>query len=810
MTDSKKWVWLAVAVLVILPLALFLRFLVQSDTALISNDDSYGAAAEIQRSFPRGMMGAWLTTWWLGQSRGRYPVSPHYFLIGLLPPERSITLCYALYLGAAGVALFFALRRMRLGVWGALWGALAFPLAGPVISIVYAGHLAKLATPVWLCLSLYFLWGWYGNRRWYELALAIAALAPALLAGDQQILVYFLLLYGAAGVVMLAEHLRRGSGRTKALHAARSAGAAAAGGALCVVLAMQTLGSAWRTNIEGGLPQEETPKARWDWATSWSYPPEEAVVFLFPQFFGYRSHEPEAPYWGRFGRSPDYEEKAGPFFNFRLDSMYLGVPVVIFALFALCFCASRWRWFWAAGFLVSFLLACGRYTPLYALLYRLPLMPNFRVPAKFLWVTAFCLAVLSAMGLDRFMALIRSSFPAPAAKRVRLFAVSVLAVMVIVAVVAGVWGIEYQKSLPQMFAEGAQIPDSARNLVRALAENDIVSANLKASLIRALCMTLLCCAGIWAGPMRIWREVRPLLAVYTAGWLLAMSLDLVQVDRQYLQPYNWKHVYGRNPITDFLREQGTARVKFLARHGVFNNLMSLTFWAGGLETIDIPAVSRAPADYMSFFEAFAAKPLDMFRLCNVRFALSDRPVQGLTPLQQWPLGDGQRIVCSKLPEPMPRAWFVARARFLANEQVYAELKQGVNPQACVLLDKTAEEHAPAGAGADAQPAYRPAPYHRPADDAVVVELDAPAPGWVVVADKYDADWRATVDGRRAPVCRAYGIMRAVPVAAGRHRIEMAFRPARGPFYTTLAGWLLWLAAMAAYAVMGRERGSDRE
>jgi len=59
---------------------------------------------------------------------------------------------------------------------------------------------------------------------------------------------------------------------------------------------------------------------------------------------------------------------------------------------------------------------------------------------------------------------------------------------------------------------------------------------------------------------------------------------------------------------------------------------------------------------------------------------------------------------------------------------------------------------------------------------MVVEADLPAAGVLVAGDPYYSGWRAYVDGQRVRI-RAYdGVTRAVPVAAGHHRVEFRFRP----------------------------------
>src|SRR4029450_7568953 len=62
-----------------------------------------------------------------------------------------------------------------------------------------------------------------------------------------------------------------------------------------------------------------------------------------------------------------------------------------------------------------------------------------------------------------------------------------------------------------------------------------------------------------------------------------------------------------------------------------------------------------------------------------------------------------------------------------------------------------------------------------APERVTVDVDAPRPGLLVVAEAWYPGWRATVNGAPAPCVAANAWMRAVPVPAGRSRIVLSFR-----------------------------------
>jgi uncharacterized membrane protein YfhO len=59
---------------------------------------------------------------------------------------------------------------------------------------------------------------------------------------------------------------------------------------------------------------------------------------------------------------------------------------------------------------------------------------------------------------------------------------------------------------------------------------------------------------------------------------------------------------------------------------------------------------------------------------------------------------------------------------------------------------------------------------------MALDVDLSAPGYVVVVDAFDPGWRARVDGREAEVLRANVAFRALAVGAGRHAIELRYRP----------------------------------
>jgi uncharacterized membrane protein YfhO len=69
---------------------------------------------------------------------------------------------------------------------------------------------------------------------------------------------------------------------------------------------------------------------------------------------------------------------------------------------------------------------------------------------------------------------------------------------------------------------------------------------------------------------------------------------------------------------------------------------------------------------------------------------------------------------------------------------------------------------------------------------IVFAANASAPSVLLLNDKYDPNWRVTVDGKTAELLRCNYIMRGVYVPAGSHTVEFQFSLPHSLLYITLA------------------------
>jgi hypothetical protein len=123
---------------------------------------------------------------------------------------------------------------------------------------------------------------------------------------------------------------------------------------------------------------------------------------------------------------------------------------------------------------------------------------------------------------------------------------------------------------------------------------------------------------------------------------------------------------------------------------------------------------------------------------------------------------------------LPRAFVVPSARAFADDATaLAAMKDTTfDPAKVVVLNGTPapaqQDDTPGAPGEASIVQYEP--------ERVVVETNSTGAGWLVLTDAWYPGWRAHVDSQPADLMRADMLFRAVPVPAGRHRVEFIYDP----------------------------------
>jgi membrane protein YfhO len=681
----------------------------------------------------------------------------------------------------AGCGIYALGRHLGLSRAGALTAGLVWILSGPFLSLQNLWH--HFAAAAWMpwavragdralerfSVSRSILWG--------------ALLAVVLLAGSPETP-----LMAVAATAVLA--LRRlPEWRREPRQAARLLPGALLACAFSVALSA----GQWLPALDVARvsSRADLPQATRDF---WSVHPLGLAQVALPVF---ADRLPLQPTW----RERLFESRE-PF----LGSLYLGLSALaLVAAAAFDPRGRRWTWPLLALAGASALVAVGRHLPAYPLLATvLPPLRTLRYPVKTMVLASFCVALVAGQGLDAWRArrgsdrawrlLVRATGAAAAAA---------LAAGLLLSARGEAWG-------PALLAVDPPYADAFAPVVRALLQAGALAA------VMGVLASLAC------------RRVRPTLV---AGAAVAVALADLALAERGLNPTApptalsgipsvlavarpvehermFVHDYARGRTAD--RLLGHAGFLLADRAGGWQpwdpqralftyahpTLLGLWGREGSYGVDALKLLSRDVNTVNALVEGSEAAPAPLHRMLRLGavgpvIALHRTGFEELTPVASLPSLFPEPILVFRVPDPLPRTYVVGRGRVAPPGQGWrALLAPDFDPTREVVLPEGPVLAGDAAGGTSRIVAMRP--------DHVAIEADLPRPGYVVLVDAFDPGWKTTLDGRAAPLLRANVAFRAVEVPAGRHRVEMRYRP---------EAVLVGLAVSAAAALAGLAVGA---
>lgn len=300
---------------------------------------------------------------------------PLNWLFLFFSPQVAMNLSMLLAYALAALGAYLYARRSGASIAGAATTALVWQWSGFLVAQI--GHTNIVQTA---CLLPWLLWaidGYGSTGRRSRGVLVAAIVALQVFAGHQQALVYSLVLAGAYAAYMAATQDAGAAARRAYL---RALSMLATGLVLAALQILPTL-ELMRNSVRAG--------ASYEFFSSFSMPPVFLLTFFAPYVVGGSDGQLfRAPYTG----AAFYAEYVG----------YVGLLTLALAACALILGRRDARTkFWTTAALVALALALGRFWPfdLYRLVYYVPVLNLFRVPARHLLEVDFALAVLAGRGV---------------------------------------------------------------------------------------------------------------------------------------------------------------------------------------------------------------------------------------------------------------------------------------------------------------------------------------------------------------------------------------------------------------------------
>lgn len=214
------------------------------------------------------------------QSALLYPLN---FLYLLLPLQAAINWSIALHVFLGGAFTFYWMRHRGLHSLACLLSGVMFMLCGPHFLQVHAGHLPNLCTLIWAPLLFLAMDQMLDRPGLAPCLTGMFAVAMSVLAGHPQFVFYMGVAAGVYAVLILLRH--RPGGKVILGLAAMAAGGIA-------LSAVQLF-----TGLQEGGETMRSVGMSYDFASSFSFPPENFLTLVAPWCFGDMKND---LYWGRW------------------------------------------------------------------------------------------------------------------------------------------------------------------------------------------------------------------------------------------------------------------------------------------------------------------------------------------------------------------------------------------------------------------------------------------------------------------------------------------------------------------------------
>lgn len=694
---------------------------------------------------------------------------PTAWLRYFLPLDLATNLTFAGHIVLAGITMYALLRRLGTSWTAAVVAGLGYELTGIVSSMVSPGHDGKLF--VSSLAPLVFLGLLRGIRDGKTTGYAGAALAIGLaFHGHPQSSTYLLVAASIWTLFLVFGHPGgpRGPERWKAL--GWSGGAVALGIGIYAIQLLPALAYVpFSPRADGG------PSTGWEYMTGYAFPPAELFTTFLPQLNGIK------------------DAYAGANI-FKDHSEHLGAVVILLAICGLGGQRGRRERLALGVVAVLFLLvAFGAHTPFYRLWYEfVPMMQKVRAPGMAFFLVALPVCVLAGFGVDRIR---RGEV---SVRRIGIGA-GIFAVVGVLAAIGGLDGIARAITAPPM---------AERGLPRL--------AEVQAGGLRLLLMVV---AG--GAVFLAIRNARLKGMAAAAALFLVVAADLWSVDRHFFEFYGTAESrFGPDEITATVRK-APLPYRVWDPKGQYGQLEAYRgSWLMGHE---IPQLLGYHGNELNYFdETLGGKNawkhqvnLGLLQLFAIRYTVVSDTVhvpgfhRVLGPVRTTPGGPAYLYEADSAP---PYVRLMAAAVKAPDGQVAEVVADSRFPVLAVAVYADSEKVTPADVGSSLPPpatATARVAAWEPGKISVAIDGRDERPLYLVVAENWYKDWRATVDGASVPVLRAQHTLLSVVIPPGAKQVAFEFRSpeyARGRLITLLS--LAIVAGMFLVSRLRRRGGED--
>lgn len=456
----------------------------------------------------------------------------------------------------------------------------------------------------------------------------------------------------------------------------------------------------------------------------WFLPFQHLITFVIPDFFG---NPTTLNYWGTW----NYAELAG----------YIGIPALLFALFAL-FKKDNRVYFFSLTVIISLLFALPTYVAYLPIQLHIPFLATAQ-PTRLMVLVDFSLAVLAGIGMDSFL---------KSGKKIWI------PIGIVASVVGACWLFVF---LHNQLAATIRIED-----------------------ILTVKRNLLLPTGIFIGISillifgTLFKRKTKLFTAIIIGMLFISAFDQLRFSEKFTSFTKKEYLFPATKALSFLQDHaGTSRIMTTDSRILPPNF-SLMYHIQSVDGYDplyikeygqlIAASERGKPDIHEPFgfnriitpHNYASPLMD---LLGVKYVLS---LDELTsPKLKKVFEEGQTKVYENT-QAFPRAFFVTTVINETSQQKIIEgmYNKSTNLHSTAFVDTYISENQFSTARSDVS-------IHHYNPNSIVIQTENAANGFLVVADAYYPTWHAYVDGKETTIYPTDIALRGILIPVGKHSIE---------------------------------------
>lgn len=694
------------------------------------------------------------------------------------------------YVFAYLLGFYILLRAFDFRQSLAVLGSIIWAFSTYFLIIIAAGHIWKVMALAYLPPMIAgVVLSYRGKYLWGFIVTAIFS-AFEVNANHVQMTYYFLFVILFMIIAYLVDAIRK----KELARFGKATAVCAAGAVIGICLNLSNLYHTWEYSKETMRGKSELVKKDVanqtstgldrDYITQWSYGIDETWTLLVPNTKGGASvplvesetamkhADPNfAPIYQQLGQY--WGEQPG-----TQGPVYVGAFVLMLFILGLFIVKGPMKWALLAATVLSILLAWGKnlmpftnffidYVPMYA---------KFRTVASILVIAEFTIPLLAMLALKKIV-----DEPEILTKRIKTVYLSfglTGGIAILFALFPTLFFSDFISpnemkalmTLPQEYVN--PVIDNLRDMREAVFTADCWRSALVV-VIGTLCLLLF--------------KARKLKANYMVGAIIVLCLiDLWQVNKRYLNndmfvPKSEREAPIQETETDRIILQdktdlGNYRVLNLASN-TFNENETSYFHnsIGGYHAAKLRRYQDMIDMYIapemgSLMQAVAQAGGDMSKVNGD----SIFPVLNMLNARYFilPLQDGQTVPVQN-PYVYGPAWYVDKLTYVDNANAEIERVGKMDIRHEAVADKRFEAQLKTAVKQDSTSVVKLTSYM---SDRLTYDVNSSKGGVIVFSEVYYPGWTATVDGQPVELGRVNYLLRAVNVAPGKHKIELAFHP----------------------------------